>query len=225
MNQGGSASGPSEQGHGMLALFCDLEEKWHEEFRAWLAEDMFPARLAVGFPSCASYDAVPDVAGSTQVSVPEFLTLYETPALADLYDEAYQALRRDRDPRDAVMHERMMGLERYTLSLTGPAATGEGLAPFVFVDRFDLRPDDVQTFNIWFMMEYLPWCAKLPGLVRVRRYLAMEGAPRHFILHEFEDRAFHEDAVWRALRNAKEWVLAGMTYGSPGLYERVVKAP
>jgi hypothetical protein len=211
----------------MLAIFCDLEEKWHEEFRAWLAEDMFPARLAAGFCGCASYSAVSGVEKETQANVPEFLTLYETPTLAGLYGEAYQSLRRDRDIRDTVMHEQMMGMERYTLSATGPDTPGDagGFAPVVFVDRFDLWPEYVQDFNHWFVTEYLTWCAKLPGLVRVRRYLAMEGAPRHFILNEFEDSGFFDDAVWRALRNAKEWGPAGMTYGAPGLYERAVKAP
>jgi len=220
------AEAAAGQSHGLLALFCDMEEKWREEFRAWLAEDMFPARLKAGLFACASYDAVADIERGTQSTVPEFLTLYETATVADLYGEAYQSLRRDRDERDTAIHERMMGLERYTLASAGPSpAPGGELAPVVYVDRFDLRPDDIGAFNAWFVNEYLSWCAKLRGLVRVRRYLSMEGAPRHFILHEFEDRSFYEDAVWKALRNSKEWVMAGNTYGAPGLYERAVKAP
>jgi hypothetical protein len=215
------------QGQGMLAIFCDLEEKWHQELRAWLSEDMFPARLNAGFNSCATYRAVSGVDSEIQAHIPGFLTLYECSSLADLYGEAYQSLRRDRDLRDTVMHEQMMGMERYTLSMTGPETQADkrGFASFVFVDRFDLRPDDVQLFNAWYVTEYLSWCLKLPGLMRVRRYLAMEGAPRHFILHEFADMAFHEDAIWRALRKAKEWRLAGMAYGSLGLYGCSVKAP
>ena len=125
------------------------------------------------------------------------------------------------------MHERMIGMERYALSLVGPILSrdGGGLAHYVYVDRFDLRPADVQAFNIWFEGEYLPWCTKMPGLVRVRRYLAMEGAPRHFVLHEFEGTAFQEDPLWRALRKSKEWALCAMTYGAPALYKCVIKVP
>ncbi|MBT3351276.1 MAG: hypothetical protein HOC91_16685 [Nitrospinaceae bacterium] len=214
-------------GQGLLSIFCDLEEKWHQEFCAWLSEDMFPARINVGFNACATYRSVSEVEFETQANIPGFLTLYECPSLANLYGEEYQSLRRNRDLRDTVMHEQMMGMERYTLSMTGPEtlADKEGFSSFVFIDRFDLRPDDVQLFNAWYVTEYLSWCLKLPGLIRVRRYLAMEGAPRHFILHEFADMNFHEDAVWRALRKAKEWRLAGMTYGSPGLYECTIKVP
>ncbi len=216
---------------GMLAIFCDMGDQWHEEFRMWLSEDMFPARMRIGFPACSSYDAVSGEEGAdadgSQAVAPPFLTIYETSSAADLYGEAYQRLRRDRDPRDAAMHERMIGMERYALSLVGPILSrdGDGFAHYVYVDRFDLRPAEVQAFNIWFEGEYLPWCSKLAGLIRVRRYLAMEGAPRHFILHEFDGVAFKDDPLWRALRKSKEWTLSAMTYGAPALYKCAIKAP
>ena len=49
---------------GMLALFCDMGDQWREEFRMWLSEDMFPARMGIGFPACASYDALPGLEGA-----------------------------------------------------------------------------------------------------------------------------------------------------------------
>jgi hypothetical protein len=216
---------------GMLAIFCDMEAQWHGEFRDWLNEDMFPARLRLDFPACASYDVISGQMGEESngalATAPPFLTIYETPSISDLYGEPYQGLRRDRAPRDREMHERMIGMERYTLTLVGPLVSrdGDSLAPFAYVDRFDLRPSDVQPFNIWFEAEYLPWCSKLPSLLRVRRYLAMEGAPRHLVFHEFSDTKFQDDPLWRALRNAKEWLVCAMTYGAPALYQRVAKAP
>ena len=36
------AEAAAGQSHGLLALFCDMEEKWREEFRAWLAEACQP---------------------------------------------------------------------------------------------------------------------------------------------------------------------------------------
>ncbi|MEE9240024.1 MAG: hypothetical protein V3U53_02415 [bacterium] len=216
---------------GLLAIFCDMGEEWHEEFRLWLSEDMFPARLRFGFPACASYDLAPVDSGGdpdgSQAAAPPFLTIYETLSTADLYGEPYQRLRRDRDPRDAAMHQRMIGIERYALSLVGPIISrdGDGLGHYVFVDRFDLRPADVQTFNIWFEGEYLPWCLKLSGLVRVRRYLTMEGAPRHFVLHEFKGMGFQEDPLWRALRKSREWTICAMTYGAPALYKCAIRVP
>ncbi|MEK6711892.1 MAG: hypothetical protein AABZ64_15090 [Nitrospinota bacterium] len=215
------------RGLGLLAIFCDLESRWHQEFRAWLAEEMFPARLDIGFCCCASYDLVPGEGDDRSSFAPPFLTLYETPALADLYGEPYAALRRDRGERDRAFHQRMLGVERYTLAAGGlPPAGGEpGLGPLAFVDRFDLRPAEVDGFNGWFEAEYAPWCAKVPGCIRVRRYLAMEGAPRHFVLHEFGSEAFLDHSLWRALRHEEHWSPTAMTHGSPALYRRAVQAP
>ncbi len=49
---------------GLLAIFCDMGDQWREEFRHWLKEDMFPARVGIGFPACASYDVIPGEDGA-----------------------------------------------------------------------------------------------------------------------------------------------------------------
>ena len=217
----------TNRGTGLLAIFCDLESRWHEEFRAWLAEDMFAARMGIGFRACASYDAVPDTPETSMAGAPPFLTLYECASLADLYGGAYQALRRERGERDAAFHQRMMGMERYTLCAVGSGTgAGEGgLAPFAFVDRFDIRPDEIQDFNLWYEAEYLPWLEKVPGFSSVHRYLAMEGAPRHFILHGFESDDFVQNPLWLAVRREMAWSRCAQTHGAPGLYRRVIEAP
>ena len=171
-------------GTGLLAIFCDLDEADRADFRPWLGEDMFPARMAIGFTACASYDLI---AGEGQ----QFLTLYEMPSLGHLYGEAYQGLRRQRNPRDAAYHQKFRNPDRYTLAWAGPelGATGGGsggLAPFIQIDRFDLAESDTQAFNIWFATEYLPAFTRQSDEMRVRRYLSMEGQLSHVILHESE---------------------------------------
>ena len=42
-------------GSGLLAIFCDLDPKDQKEFYPWLVNEMFPARLKIGFNSCASF--------------------------------------------------------------------------------------------------------------------------------------------------------------------------
>ena len=85
-------------GSAMLAIFCDLSPEDQSQFRPWLLEDMFPARLKIGFRNCASFDLV-------KGEGPEFVTLYETPSLGHLYDVPYRALRELRTPRDAAYHK------------------------------------------------------------------------------------------------------------------------
>ena len=43
----------AQQGTGMLAMFVNLDQKWRNDFRIWLKEDMFTARLNIGFQACA----------------------------------------------------------------------------------------------------------------------------------------------------------------------------
>jgi hypothetical protein len=184
-----------QTGSGMLAIFCDLAIEDQAEFRPWLTEDMFPARVGIGFNACASFDRISGEG-------PEFVTLYEMPSLGHLYGEPYQALRRVRKPRDAAYHEKFQNPERYTLSWSGPELSENlgGFAPYIYVDRFDLADSAAQDFNIWFVGTYLPALSKLPGISRVRRYLSMEGTPKHFVLHEFADEAILDSADWQSAR-------------------------
>lgn len=197
----------------MLAVFCDLAVEDQADFRPWLTEDMFPARIAIGFNACASFDRV-------QGDGPEFVTLYEMPSLGHLYGEPYQGLRRVRGPRDAAYHEKFQNPERYTLSWTGPeiSENKSSFTPYIFVDRFNISEGDTQAFNIWFVSVYLPALIEVAGVVRVRRYLSMEGTPKHFVLHEFSDAAVLETAGWQKVRSE-------MKDATSALFERIVQSP
>ena len=184
-------------GTGLLSIFCDLDADDQQDFRPWLAEDMFPARMQIGFNACASYDRV---VGEGQ----QFLTLYEMPSLGHLYGGAYQGLRRHRKPRDAAYHEKFRNPERYTLAWTGPELSSvdrvdASLGEFIRVDRFDLNPSALQDFNIQFATRYLPAMAQSENVVRLRRYLSMEGSPSHFLLRECAEGAEYQDPLWQDL--------------------------
>jgi len=214
-----------ERGTGMLAMFVDLETQWHEEFRVWLQKDMFRARLEIGFHACASYDLIRGSALS-QGEPQQFLTIYEMANVGGLYGEPYQGLRRVRDPRDAAFHERFQNADRYTLSWTGPEVAGgdPGFAPVVYVDRFNLPPEDAQEFNIWFVSSYLPACDDLDGLERVRRYAAIEGAPGAYVFHEFNTEAALESNQWQDLRGNDMWSRVQTHPGGSAAYSRVISA-
>ena len=218
-------NGPT-RGTGMLAMFVDLDDSYHGEFWDWLTRDMFTARLDIGFHACASYDRLSDT--PVNGAWPQmFVTVYEMSSLGDLYGEPYQGLRRVRDPLDALFHERFQRPDRYTLSWSGPELTGggPGFAPLVYIDRFDLAAENAQAFNIWFVTKYLPTCENVPGLVRVRRYLAAEGAPRHVIFHEFADEKGLLSDDWQMARRDQAWALADTHPGGSAAYTRVVAAP
>ncbi|MEH6754091.1 MAG: hypothetical protein V7788_07995 [Alphaproteobacteria bacterium] len=198
-------------GTGLLAIFCDLDESDKTDFRPWLTEDMFPARMAIGFDACASFDLI---AGTGQ----EFLTLYEMPSLGHLYGEPYQALRRQRKPRDAAYHKKFRNPDRYTLAWTGPELSGvhdgdSGLASLIRVDRFELSDDAIESFNISYVRDHLTASAELDEVIRVRRYLAMEGQPSHVVITDY--RTMPEKPLETVLETAS---------GQTGWYQRIVSA-
>ncbi|MEW6332767.1 MAG: hypothetical protein AB1558_00695 [Thermodesulfobacteriota bacterium] len=189
-------------GTGLLAIFCDLDPRWHREFRAWLRDDMFPARMKIGFRAAASYDLVQDAVDRHGIPEP-FATVYETVSTGDLYGAPYQALRANRDQRDRDFHARFLKPARYTLCWVGPEISQTdkgGFSPVAVIDRLDLPEATVQEFNIWYMTEYLQRISRVPGILRVRRYLAMEGSPRHVMVHEFDGQAPLSDGNWTAAR-------------------------
>ena len=216
-------------GSGLLAVFCDLAPEHLDEFRPWLAEDMFPPRMAIGFGPAASFDLAPELSPGPQAGActpQSHVTLYVTPGLSDLYGAPYQGLRVERAPRDAAYHnQRMQNQARYVASRLGGIESGEpAFAPFILIDRFDLAPDGIQAFNIWFETAYLPTCAGLPGLMRVSRYLAMEGDCRHLLVHEFASGEGLADPRFGEMRNAGQWDHCRFAPGAPATYRKVIEA-
>jgi hypothetical protein len=226
----GRIIGTPESGTGLLAVFCDLAPEHRVDFRPWLAEDMFPPRIAIGFGPAASFDLIEDAA-VTPVNIEDqqpqaYVTLYVAPALGDLYGPAYQGLRAERAPRDAAYHHNMQNQARYTGGWVGPGIETDerSFAPIITVDRFNLEPADTQAFNIWYANDYLPACAEIDGLARLRRYLAMEGTAEHLLIHEFSSEADLADSSWQSLRASEHWNRCRFAPGAPAAYRKLVDA-
>ena len=226
----GRATGIPKIGTGVLAVFCDLAPEWLPDFRPWLAEDMFPPRMAIGFGPAATFDLIEDAitapadieGGRSQA----YVTLYVAPSLGDLYGPAYQGLRTTRAPRDAAYHQNMQNQARCVGAWVGPGIESDdkSFAPVLVIDRFKLEPADTQAFNIWYACEYLPACAEIRGLTRLRRYLAMEGTADHMLVHEFSSEADLIDGTWHALRASENWNRCRFAPGAPAAYRNVVDA-
>ena len=169
-------------GSAMLAIFCDLSHEDQSQFRPWLLEDMFPARLTIGFRNCASFDLV-------KGEGPEFVTLYETPSLGHLYDVPYRALRELRTPKDAAYHKKFQNPERYTLAWTGPEITRktDDFASYIKIDRFNLKNHLIEEFNTWFFSTYISAFVRSVETLSLRRYISIEGSHNYFIVHEIID--------------------------------------
>ena len=200
-------------GSAMLAIFCDLSDEDKKDFRPWLAEDMFPARLNIGFTNCASFSLI-EGNGS------EFVTLYETPSLGHLYNTPYQELRQKRTPRDAEYHKKFQNPERYTLTWVGPEISQKksGFAPYISVERFDIKNNLIGEFNSWFVSTYIPTMLNSKNRISLRRYMSVEGPHKNFVIQEFTDSEISANNKPSNLKNSSEISISG-------IYKRIIQSP
>ena len=164
-------------GSGLLAIFCDLDPKDQKEFHPWLLNEMFPARLKIGFNSCASFEKI---SGDGQ----KFLTLYEVDNIVSLYDRPYQKLRENRSPLDTKFHESFINPSRYILTLIPPLLEKDhsGFLDYVKITRETITGANIQKYHSNFI-------AKINNLnlLPLRRYITVEGEHDNFTIIEADE--------------------------------------
>ena len=164
-------------GSGLLAIFCDLDPKDQKEFHPWLLNEMFPARLKIGFNSCASFEKL---SGNGQ----KFLTLYEVDDIISLYDRPYQKLRENRSPLDTKFHESFINPSRYILTLIAPLIEKDhsGFLDYVKITRETITGANVQKYHSNFITKI-----NNLNLLPLRRYITVEGEHDNFTIIEAEE--------------------------------------
>ena len=164
-------------GSGLLAIFCDLDPKDQKEFHPWLLNEMFPARLKIGFNSCASFEKI---SGNGQ----KFLTLYEVDNIVSLYDRPYQKLRENRSPLDTKFHESFINPSRYILTLIAPLIEKDhsGFLDYVKITRETITGANVQKYHSNFITKI-----NNLNLLPLRRYITVEGEHDNFTIIEAEE--------------------------------------
>lgn len=164
-------------GSGLLAIFCDLDPKDQKEFHPWLVNEMFPARLKIGFNSCASFEKI---SGDGQ----KFLTLYEVDSIVSLYDRPYQNLRENRSPLDTKFHKSFINPSRYILTLIPPSIEKDhsGFLDYIKITRETITGTDVQKYHSNFITK-INNLNQLP----LRRYITIEGGHHNFTIIEAKE--------------------------------------
>ena len=164
-------------GSGLLAIFCDLDPKDQKEFHPWLLNEMFPARLKIGFNSCASFEKI---SGDGQ----KFLTLYEVDNIVSLYDRPYQKLRENRSPLDTKFHKSFINPSRYILTLIAPLIEKDhsGFLDYVKITRETITGANVQNYHSNFITKI-----NNLNLLPLRRYVTVEGEHDNFTIIEAEE--------------------------------------
>jgi hypothetical protein len=215
----------AKKGTGLLMVWADVPADKELEFNRWYNEEHLAERLAIpGFLNGARYEAVK--------GEPKHLAVYELESPAVLDGPAYKKVAANPTPWTqrvgpqavATTFIRNVYIMIHPSAVT-PSMAASGMAPALQLGRMDVPAEVDREFNEWYNTIYVPNYEKVPGVIRGRRYRAVDGTPTYLTFYEFEHPRVSESAEWHAQRNAvpaSERMRGLMRHapGSPGVYTK-----
>ncbi|HEX9480186.1 MAG TPA: hypothetical protein VGA90_15595 [Methylomirabilota bacterium] len=218
----------AKKGTGLLMVWADVPADKEEEFNRWYNEEHLPERMAIpGFLGGARYEAVK--------GGPKHLACYELESAAVMESPAYKKVQSNPTPWTKKIGPQAIGSpfirNIYTMihpTASTPPIASAPMAPALQIGRMDVPAAADREFNEWYNTVYVPNYEKVPGVIRGRRYRAVEGTPTYLTLYEFEQPKVSESAAWNAQRDARPvnaTMRAHMKHapGSPGVYVKTVE--
>lgn len=216
------------KGSALLMLWAQVPADKEHDFNRWCDEEHLPECLAVpGFLSAGRYQAIK--------GGPKHLVCYELENTAVIEGPAYKEVMAA--PTPWTKHSGLSPIATtvirnvYTMihpkTLT-PAIAEAGMAPALQIGRMDVpRAVDIE-WNDWYNTIYVPNYEKVPGVIRGRRYRALEGTPQYLTLYELEHPKVSDTAEYVKQRYAvpiSETMRSHMTHaeGSPGVYVKTLQ--
>lgn len=221
---------PKTRGTGLLMVWTDIAPEHDTAFNRWYDEEHIPRLLRIpGVLSAGRYVAVR--------GGPKYLALYELEDHLVMQSAAF---------RDGVRYQPSADRQRlsgghagrnYILNLyrqifparTNPAEATMGPAPALQMGRIDVPAHYEEEFNDWYNTAYIPPYLKVPGVLRARRFIAIDGQPKYLTVYEFADAAVPDTVAWDQARNSNPWSdrirpIMRHDAGSPGVYRRIPPA-
>ena len=213
----------AKKGTGLLMVWAEVPADKEPDFNRWYNEEHLPERLSVpGFLSAARYEAVK--------GGPKHLAVYELESAAVLDSPAYKKVQANPTPWTKRCSPDVIGTTfiRNVYTMIHPKAPTPGLAssamaPALQIGRMDVPAQVEAAWNEWYSTIYVPNYEKVPGVIRGRRYRAVEGTPTYLTLYEFEHPKVSESAEWAKQQGASPVsarIRPHMKHaaGSPGVY-------
>jgi len=179
-----------------LFVATDLDAEHEEAVNRWYDTRHVPQRQGTpGFLSAQRYEAA---SGS-----PKYAAVYDLESPNVLKSEAYLALSKPPivTEEDKLMVSRFKNNVRGVMekiseyAVTG-AAAGEKSRALLTVG---LEPEQgfEDEYNAWYEDEHIPYILKVPGVLRVRRFRALEGAPSYLTLWDLVSPEVRQSAAFQ----------------------------
>jgi hypothetical protein len=192
------------RGTGLLLLGTDVAADAEATFEQW---SQGHARRLAALPGVLSVARYVALRGG-----PRHLTLCELDDPAALATPEHAALRRDAALWDApgsparvgasVLLKgycRILPLRSNAADLTAQPAT------YLQVGRLDVPAAIEEEFNEWYNTVYVPGYLTVPGVIRARRFVALDGPPKYLVVYELERPDVPESEAWTRVRDGNPW--------------------
>ncbi len=193
---------------GLLFVQADVEQGHEADWNRWYDRRHVPDLLSVpGFRSGRRFEVVADYPGvGVSGDLPRYLALYDLDSADVLSSEPYTSL--SRPPRRTDEDRAMLRLFRNAnRAVFEEISAGQGEEAGSAAEAGDqlavgLVPEPAyeEEYNAWYDDEHIPFLLKVPGVLRARRFRAVEGEPRYLALYDLASpEVRHSEAFARAI--------------------------
>ena len=190
------------KGTGMLAVWSEVSEEHEEEFNEWYNQEHIAERLSVpGVLSAARYEAVK--------SGPKHLAVYELEHSSVMQSPEYAALKSNPTEWSKRMSPDVIGTKyiRNVYEMIFPTELTEEIAlspmaPALQVGRMNIPSNTENEWNNWYNKIYVPNYETVNGVIRGRRYPAVEGSPKYMTFYELDSVNASQTEEWRKQQTA-----------------------
>jgi hypothetical protein len=218
------------RGTGLLMLWTDVDPEYEADFNRWYDEEHIQHLLQVpGFLSAGRYRALK--------GGPKYLAMYELEDHNVLRTSAFlDAVRYKPSPWRAKASGGHVG-RNYILNAyrqifparTSPIELTMEMPRCLQMGRIDIPAHMEEEFNDWYNTAYIPGYLTVPGAIRARRFVVIDGQPKYLTVYEFEHPRVSESEAWTRVRDSNPWTFRirpnmRLDTGSPGVYERIYPA-
>jgi hypothetical protein len=167
---------------GLLAVWLNVPAAHDAEFNDWYnTEHLEQVSSPAGVVSARRYRTAGEVN-----KTPWYLALYDLASVDVYFGETFQSILTHPTPW-ARRAARLYGSRRIANVYRKIFQIGEDPPqppPALLMARMDIDTAVEEEFHEWYNNEHAPRLAQVPGCLRVRRFISVEGAPRFGAIYD-----------------------------------------
>jgi len=178
---------------GLITVWLHVPPAFEDEFNDWYALEHLQDVLGVPGMLAGRRYVVDD-------AVPKYLAWYETTDATIERGPEFRRLVANPSGWTQRMARRFEARERMSFQLARDVGDRSAVdTPWLYLVHTDIPDEVVVEYNAWYDNEHLPRLVTVPGVVRARRYVAVEGGPKYLTAYQLTDRdAFESPAGLQA---------------------------